>query len=285
MTVISNRKINKSLTTNNLILMMKHITNRRDFVKIVACGAGALLAPGWLRAAQAADLSTPSISPHNSGRPSGFTLVELLVVISIIGLLAGLAIPAISSGLNKAKESTKISNLRGIYQAGLLWSGENNGRVVPPIGPPTTPGGVPVGWSNFLTNYTGQARPTAQGSKDIFADPFFKGYNSKVPWVPGYAMNSQPALPTDPMIIDYNGTSGTFNEMRMLALTDASKRAFIIDCDRAYSFYPRVMNNGTGVFATNRHGGGLGMVMMYDGHVEKLTMDQAILSANDPSKR
>jgi prepilin-type processing-associated H-X9-DG protein len=45
------------------------------------------------------------------------------------------------------------------------------------------------------------------------------------------------------------------------------------------------MKTGIGAFATNRHGGGLGMVMMYDGHVEKLNMSQAFLSATDPSQR
>jgi len=227
----------------------------------------------------------PSISPHNSFRSGGFTLVELLVVISIIGLLAGLAIPAISSGMNKAKESTKISNLRGVYQACLLWSSENDGRVVPPIAPPTTTGGTGVGWSSFLTNYLGQARPTAQSSKDIFVDPFFKGYKSTASWLPGYAMNTRPALPAANTYIAYSGGSGTINEMRMLALTDAYKRAFIIDCDGSYSFDPQNMKTGIGAFATNRHGRGLGMVMMYDGHVEKLNMDQAFLSGTDPSKR
>jgi len=228
-------------------------------------------------------IPSPSTYPQNSGRPRGFTLVELLVVISIIGLLAGLAIPAISSGMNKAKESTKISNLRGIYQACMLWSSENDGRVVPPIAPPTTSGGTGVGWSSFLTNYLGQARPTAQGSKDIFVDPFFKGYKTTKSWCPGYAMSTRPALPAANTYIAYQ--NGTIIEMRMLALTDGPKRAFIIDCDGDYSFDPSKMRSGTGAFATNRHGGGLGMVMMYDGHIEKLNMDQAFISANDPSKR
>lgn len=224
----------------------------------------------------------PSIYPSRQRPPRGFTLVELLVVISIVGLLAGLAIPAISSGMNKAKESKKISNLRGIYQACLLWSAENDGRVVPPIAPPETAGGTGVGWSTFLTNSLGQARSKDQSSKDTFVDPLFKGYDKLKYWNPGFAMNTRPALPAANTYIAYQG--GSIVEMRMLALTDAPKRAFIIDCDASYSFDPAKMRSGTSAFATNRHGGGLGMVMMYDGNMQKLTMDQAFLSANDPSK-
>jgi prepilin-type processing-associated H-X9-DG protein len=115
-------------------------------------------------------------------------------------------------------------------------------------------------------------------------DPFFKGYNTNESWKSGYAMNSKPALPAANTGIGWDSTKGTYTEMKMLALTDANKRAFIIDTDGTYSFDPIKIQTAN-VFCTNRHGGGLGMVMMYDGHVEKLNMDQAFLSANDPSKR
>jgi prepilin-type N-terminal cleavage/methylation domain-containing protein len=60
-------------------------------------------------------------------KANSFTLVELLVVISIIGLLAGLAVPAIQGGLDKAKQGVDVSNAR---QLGIIFfseANENNG--------------------------------------------------------------------------------------------------------------------------------------------------------------
>lgn len=56
-------------------------------------------------------------------KSNSFTLVELLVVISIIGLLAGLAVPAIQGGLDKAKQQVDVSNAR---QLGIIFFNEAN---------------------------------------------------------------------------------------------------------------------------------------------------------------
>lgn len=56
-------------------------------------------------------------------KANSFTLVELLVVISIIGLLAGLAVPAIQGGLDKAKQQVDVANIR---QCGLIAFGFAN---------------------------------------------------------------------------------------------------------------------------------------------------------------
>ena len=50
-------------------------------------------------------------SPFRFGA-MGFTLVELLVVVAVLGLLAGLVFPAVSGALKKAREARCASNLK-----------------------------------------------------------------------------------------------------------------------------------------------------------------------------
>lgn len=51
------------------------------------------------------------------GSKSGFTLVELIVVIAILGILAGIAVPAYSGYIKKANEATDYTQLDAIKTA------------------------------------------------------------------------------------------------------------------------------------------------------------------------
>jgi prepilin-type N-terminal cleavage/methylation domain-containing protein/prepilin-type processing-associated H-X9-DG protein len=80
----------------------------------------------------------------------GFSLVELLVGVAVIGLLTGIAFPAIQGGMGKAKLSQDLSNLRQIGQGILLYTGENQGNL-----PPTSCLGEPS-WIGALKPYLGE---------------------------------------------------------------------------------------------------------------------------------
>ena len=60
---------------------------------------------------------------------SGFTLVELAVVVLIIGILVGIAIPLYQGAQNHTRRRACYSNQRYIEGAALTWSAENDGNL------------------------------------------------------------------------------------------------------------------------------------------------------------
>ena len=55
----------------------------------------------------------------------GFTIVELLSVIVIIGILTIIAVPTVTSLNNKSKEKIKNTKITQIEQSFLLWAKDN----------------------------------------------------------------------------------------------------------------------------------------------------------------
>ena len=120
-----------------------------------------------------------------------FTLVELLVVISIIGLLGGLSIPAISKARTSAQTSASMANLKQIYTLIQVYISENNGYypnaawwgTMTNSGTWTDePSGRPPNWRRCVWN--------ANYPSALYDDPKFKAEDSasgsyrKVMWCP-----------------------------------------------------------------------------------------------------
>ena len=64
--------------------------------------------------------------PH---RPSGFTLVEILVVLAVIGILAGLLLPALARSRERGLGIVCLQNTRQLSLATQLYSDDHNGAL------------------------------------------------------------------------------------------------------------------------------------------------------------
>lgn len=73
----------------------------------------------------------------------GFTLIELLVVIAIIGLLSTLAVVALGSAREKARDSKRLADLKQVQTALELYYTDNN--AYPIVAAP----GADLGAGNF----------------------------------------------------------------------------------------------------------------------------------------
>ncbi len=88
-------------------------------------------------------------SPSRSPCRLAFTLVELLVVISIIAILASLLLPALGQAKAKARASQCLNNLKQVGLYTLLYAGDHGGLVT--IDAPLQKG---VTWASLLTTNT-----------------------------------------------------------------------------------------------------------------------------------
>ncbi|MFO1512698.1 MAG: prepilin-type N-terminal cleavage/methylation domain-containing protein [Verrucomicrobiota bacterium] len=64
----------------------------------------------------------------NTSRKAGFTLVEIMIVVAIIGLLAAIAIPNFVRARNTSQQNACINNMRQIDSATQQWALETGAK-------------------------------------------------------------------------------------------------------------------------------------------------------------
>jgi type II secretion system protein G len=62
---------------------------------------------------------------YKQHRSSGFTLIELVIVIAILGILAGIAIPRLEAAQEEARGAKLLADIRTIESAANMYAGKN----------------------------------------------------------------------------------------------------------------------------------------------------------------
>ena len=134
----------------------------------------------------------------------GFTLVELLIVVAIIGMLAAIAIPALTSAIQRARQKRTVAELRSIATAVSSYAVDY--PFMPKVGP---------GQADLLVPYLVPTYTKHMTGLDGWQDPILYeadglGYTLRSPGSDGIVQLSTPRGVTTAFSDDIVVSNGIF---------------------------------------------------------------------------
>lgn len=111
------------------------------------------------------DKELPDLTqPSHKGARSGFTIIELMIVVAIIGILAVIAIPSFINARTTSLDASFMNTLRLLGQNLEMYSMEEGRGDYPPDAPAST---TPAGFENHLPrNFSWAETPPIGGTWD-----------------------------------------------------------------------------------------------------------------------
>jgi len=211
----------------------------------------------------------------------GFTLVEMLVVLAIIGVLAGILLPVLGSAREAARTATCSSNLKQIYLGSQMYLRDSNG-IYPNLsyGGSAFSGSTYCGWARPLYPYVRSTAafecPNAEnGAFDASCPPNSEdggprwdgSYDLNVlrTGTRPYIMESHVAQPSK-VALFLDGSGGMLNPYGPSVRTDPEG-----SFDNRYEW--GIVDARNLALTERGHNGGLN-ICFADGHVKRLDADQ-----------
>jgi prepilin-type N-terminal cleavage/methylation domain-containing protein/prepilin-type processing-associated H-X9-DG protein len=226
----------------------------------------------------------------------GFTLVELLVVVAVIGTLVGLLIPAVQASRESARVANCASNMRQVGLAVTQFCDMNFGRwpeTTHTVQPDPVTGKYDKAWIYTLAKYLEDVDAIRICPSDMAADVRLRGKGTSYTMNGWLSKEARPPFDNRRKVMSMSQTIVAFelsekkDEAAMRTQNPANIDVFN---DHVHSFnWFRTSNINAGLVftaisaevAVDRHGGATHF-LYGDGHIELVSQEQIEVWATKP---